>query len=115
MFQGWCANVIGWSIMGLSLWSVLRAIPVESLAPWYQLWPRLTASVSLAVVAGFLSLLPSGLGVRELILNELMKEPFGITVALVSVILLRLVWLLAELAVSAILYIGFRSDRTDRN
>lgn len=115
MLQGWCANIVGWSIMGLSLWAVLRAIPVLALDPWFELWPRLTASVSLAVVAGFLSLLPSGLGVRELILNELMKEPFGTTVAAVSVILLRLIWLLAELVVSAILYIGSRGTRLDRS
>jgi uncharacterized membrane protein YbhN (UPF0104 family) len=89
------------------------SLPMEaSLACWYELWPRLTVAVSLAVVAGFLSLLPGGLGVRELVLDELMIVPFGAMVALVSAVLLRLVWLLAELLVSGILYIGLRMKRT---
>ena len=109
MFLGWGANILGWSVMGLSLWAVLRSLPMEApLDPWYELWPRLTASVSLAVVAGFLSLLPGGLGVRELVLDELMAGRFGPVIALVSAVLLRLVWLLAELIVSAILYMGLR-------
>jgi uncharacterized membrane protein YbhN (UPF0104 family) len=113
MFLGWAANMLGWGIMGLSYWAVLRALPIDlTLDPWYELWPRLTASVSLAVVAGFLSLLPGGLGVRELVLDELMTEPFGSMVALVSAVLLRFVWLLAELTVSVILYIESKVRRS---
>ena len=100
--------------MGLSLWAVLKSLPHRRAAgPLVsQLWPRLTASVSLAVVAGFLSLLPGGLGVRELVLDELMTEPFGAMVALVSAVLLRFVWLLAELMVSVILYIELGKTRS---
>ena len=71
----------------------------------------MTASVCLAVVAGFLSLIPGGLGVRELVLDELMAEPFGRTVALVSAVLLRLVWLMTELAISGILYVWMKIRR----
>ena len=105
--------------MGLSLWAVLKSLPGDLLPdgvildPWYSHWARMTTSVSLAVVAGFLSLLPGGLGVRELVLDELMAEPFGAVVAIVSAVLLRLVWLLAELLVSAILYIGWKRQRAD--
>jgi len=109
---GWLCNAIGWLLLAFSLWAVLRALPLaEPLAGFPQLMPRLVASVSLAVVAGFLSLLPGGLGVREWVLNELMIEPFGRVVAVSSAVLLRLVWLLSELLVSIILYMTVRSAR----
>ena len=50
------------------------------------------------------NLLPGGLGVRELVLDELMVEPFGRVAAIVSAVLLRLVWLVTELIISGILY-----------
>jgi uncharacterized membrane protein YbhN (UPF0104 family) len=51
----------------------LRAIGVEELHPIYEL-PRLVAAVALAVVAGFVSMLPGGLGVRDLALVQLLSE-----------------------------------------
>jgi uncharacterized membrane protein YbhN (UPF0104 family) len=109
MAQGWAANLLAWPIMGLSLWAALRAMPwapgaEETLGgPLAQL-PLLTASVALAVVAGFASMVPGGFGVRELVLNLLMKPTFG-PLAIVSIILLRLAWLLSELGISSILYL----------
>ena len=68
-----------------------------------------TAGVSLAMVAGFLSLVPGGAVVREAILAELMVPWVGEVLALVSAVMLRLVWLLSELAISGILYaVGLR-------
>ena len=107
MAQGWLANLVAWPIMGLSLWSALKAMPETEHAlgsPWQQL-PLLTASIALAVVAGFVSMLPGGVGVRELVLNLLMTPTFG-RLAIVSIILLRLAWLMAEVAFSSILYVS---------
>ncbi len=56
-----------------------------------------------------MSLLPGGLGVRELVLNALMVPEFGEVKALISAVLLRLAWLVTELVVSIILYVGVRS------
>ena len=67
--------------------------------------PLLTATVGLAMVAGFLSLIPGGFGVRDWVLMTLLEPHYGARVALVSAILLRIVWLLSELLVSAILYL----------
>jgi uncharacterized membrane protein YbhN (UPF0104 family) len=118
MLVGWVTELVGWSIIGLSLWAVLRSIPLETplQSPW-QLWPRLTASVSLSMVAGFLSLLPGGLGVREVVLDQLLKQPFGQIVAPLSAVLLRLAWMLTELVVSGILYVGLgvRRQRTSES
>lgn len=109
MLRGWVASTMGWFLFGLSLWATLQAIPLGGPvgSPW-QLAPRLTASVTLAVVAGFMSLLPGGLGVRELVLNALMVPQFGEVKALVSAVLLRVAWLVTELVISAILYVGVR-------
>ena len=116
MLIGWVTELFGWSIIGFSLWAVLRSMPLETPldSPWV-LWPRLTASVSLSMVAGFLSLLPGGLGVREVVLDQLLKQPFGQIVAPLSAVLLRLVWMLTELVVSGILYIGLGFRRPSDN
>ena len=111
LLTGWIAMSLGWCLLGWSLWAVLEAMGLPNLAPILEL-PRYTASVALAMVAGFLSLIPGGAVVRELILTELMVPYFGQTApqisaevaALVSAVLLRLVWLVSELGISGILY-----------
>ncbi len=102
---GWAANLVGWWLLGMSLWAVIVALPISpATVPLGVFLPRLTASVSLAVVAGFLSLLPGGVLVREFVLNQLLVQPFGRPTAVVSAILLRLIWLVSEAVISIILY-----------
>ena len=74
--------------------------------------PLYTASVSLAVVAGFLSGIPGGAVVREGILWVLLARQFTQPVALVAAVFLRLVWLLSELIFSGILYVAGRRTAT---
>ncbi|MCO6457982.1 MAG: flippase-like domain-containing protein [Pirellulaceae bacterium] len=112
---GWLLVAVGWGLLGLSLWATLRAVPAGLLesdltSPWPHL-PLLTACVGLAMVAGFLSLLPGGLGVRELVLIPLLTPVYGPSAAIVGSVLLRLVWLVAELLAAAILYVAIRSPR----
>jgi uncharacterized membrane protein YbhN (UPF0104 family) len=104
---GWVIISIGWLALGLSLWATLRAIPGAAPDWWESLrdLPLLTAAVGLAMVAGFLSLIPGGLGVRDWILMTLLAPQYGAKIAVVSTVLLRVVWLLSELVVSAILYV----------
>ena len=101
---GWICMTLVWGLLGLSLWAVLKAMGVPDADPIRQLH-LYTAGVSLAMVAGFLSLIPGGAVVREAILTELMVPHLGAVVSLVSAILLRLVWLVSELLISVILYI----------
>jgi uncharacterized membrane protein YbhN (UPF0104 family) len=107
MVGGWIGISVGWVLMGLSLWATLHAIGVQDLDPLRQL-PLYTASVSLAVVAGFLSGIPGGAVVREGILWALLAVEFTKPVALVAAIFLRLIWLLSELVISGILYMAVR-------
>jgi uncharacterized membrane protein YbhN (UPF0104 family) len=106
------AMTIGWFCMGLSLWAVLRSMGLAE-ADLTAEWPRYTASVSLAMVAGFLSLIPGGAVVREAILAALMVPHLGEiapsvsaeAAALVSAVLLRLVWLGSEVLISGLLFV----------
>ena len=106
MASGFLANSIGWIVLGLSLWATLRAMPTaDTVAVTMEDIPRLVASTSLAMVAGFLSLLPGGVGVRELVLNTLLAPQVGESTAIVSAVLLRLVWLATELIAAGLLFI----------
>jgi uncharacterized membrane protein YbhN (UPF0104 family) len=89
------------------MWAVIEALPTAP--PWQTSLadlPLWIASSALALVAGFVSLVPGGAGVRELVITEsfagdpLYGPVFGLSVA----VLLRLAWLQSELAASAILY-----------
>lgn len=106
---GWLTMVIGWLLMGLSQCATLKALanlegmPDAVVDPLSQ-WPLQTAAVSLAMVAGFLSLIPGGLGVRELVLTTLLVETVGPVAAILAAALLRLAWLVAELLLASALY-----------
>ncbi len=103
--KGWFAATLCWLLQAVSLWAVLRAIGVEGLSPLIDL-PRLLAAVAFSVVAGFLSQLPAGLGVRDALLMQLLTPVCGEANALVAAVLMRLVWLMSELAVCGILYVA---------
>ncbi len=105
---GWLSMTVGWVLMGLSFWATLRGMGIDTtasgpLTAWSQL-PLLTAAVSLAMVAGFLSLIPGGALVRETVLLGLMQPELGEGPALLAAVVLRLVWLAAELLLSGLLY-----------
>ncbi len=109
LLVGWGLNLIVWGCWGASLYSVLQAIP--GVEPTLDRMPLLVACVALAMVAGFLSLLPGGVGVRELIILTLLAE-FGAAKAIVAAVLLRLSWLLSESVIATILY-PWRPARRD--
>ncbi len=106
-FCGWVYCSCAWFLNAISLWATIRALPLAG-SPSLDLdcFTRVLASVTLAVVAGFASFLPGGgLGVREWMLDRLLAVEFGPTVAVVSAVLLRFVWLLTEIVGSVILYL----------
>lgn len=108
MLIGWCGNVVGWMILGFSLFAAIRALPGSAaIAPWtIENHLLLTAAVALAVVSGFLSLIPGGMGVRELVLMELLAHELqlGHWLAVVATISVRLAWLIAELVAAGLLW-----------
>ena len=100
---GWAAMVFGWVVMGTSLWAMLRGLDME--ANLAQSWYLYTAIVAMAVVGGFASMIPGGLGSREAVFTGLLGPLVGgEEMALIVAVALRLTWLVAELLISAILY-----------
>jgi uncharacterized membrane protein YbhN (UPF0104 family) len=99
---GWLIIAAGWFVQGLGLWATLRSLDVP--APLSDV-PMNTAAVAMGTVAGFLSFIPGGAGVRELVQTELMVGSYGQGPALVATIIWRLVMLVAEVIVSSILYV----------
>jgi len=103
MFPCWSIAVIGWLFLGGSMVACLHAIPTEVLNAQYSLedYPIVTASVALAMVAGFVSLIPGGAGVREYIILTLLAGPYGVVAATVVAVLLRLIWLSSEVLLAS--------------
>jgi hypothetical protein len=112
---GWLLLALGWTLQGLSLWAVLRAMGIQGEAQLAEL-PRYTASIALSTVVGFVSFVPGGLVVREAVLTELLAK--GTTASatvspLVAAVLVRIVGLAAELVISAILYLLPAGNRSE--
>jgi glycosyltransferase 2 family protein len=100
----WLAIAIGWCLLGASLWATLQSIEyTPTLAAGREI-VLCTAVGALSIVAGFASMIPGGIGVRELVMLELLAPAVGSGPALVCAVLARLAWLVAELAISTILY-----------
>ena len=108
---GWAVMSVGWLLNGLSMWLVLQSIPGTDVV-WSDYWLAL-AAVSLATVAGFVSLLPGGLGVRELVMIPLLGTRYSAVTAIMAAVLIRLVWLATELVTSGIILFLYR--RGQRN
>ncbi|MDZ7619889.1 MAG: lysylphosphatidylglycerol synthase transmembrane domain-containing protein [Patescibacteria group bacterium] len=106
LLGGWLSMLVVWGLLALSFWATIRALGVENLGPMEHFTGYL-AAVSLSMVAGFLSLIPGGLGVRDAILLKLTDRLLPLTAAeaALAAVMLRLVWLVSELVISGILYL----------
>ena len=113
---GWVCNIIGWVFMGISYWATIQAIwpalgienqpqATAMLADPLQWLPLTTGTVALSVTIGIVSFLPGGGGAREAAITVLMGTVLGQSPALVTSLILRLVWLVAEVIAAVILYL----------
>jgi glycosyltransferase 2 family protein len=74
--------------------------------------PVMIAAVALATISGFVvAVVPGGLGVREGVMMSLLAPALGRDRAVVAAVLLRLVWVVAELAAAVVLVPMFRPPR----
>ena len=103
----------GWLVQGGALWAV-----VESLAPgaWpasAEVWCRCAAYTGLAYAAGYLVFAaPGGLGVRDYVTQQFLLGELGRALgpqraaetAVVAALVLRLVWIAADLAAAGACY-----------
>ena len=98
-------------LLGLSQLAVVRAFDPEGAKALTALGlvPVVIASVALATIAGFVvAVLPGGLGVREGVLMSALAPALGSDRAVVAALMLRLVWVAAELAAAVVLVPLFR-------
>lgn len=104
--QGWLILGFTWLGFGLSLGCVLSGLPSTELV--YDQPGRLALAVmgacALAVVLGFVSLVPGGAGVREVALSMVLTPVVGPTAALSCALWLRIVWLITELLMAVASY-----------
>jgi uncharacterized membrane protein YbhN (UPF0104 family) len=105
LVQGLLWSSAGWVLLGLSQIAVVRAFEPAGASGQIALTlaPVVVASVALATVAGFVvAVLPGGLGVREGVLMSTLAPALGSDRAVIASLVLRLVWVVAELAAAAI-------------
>jgi hypothetical protein len=108
---GWMWLTVGWMFTGLSMWFTVKAAGFDPGTFTTEGLFLCVAASGLAVAAGFATLIPAGLVVREAVLLTLLAPVFGKAPALVAAILARLVAIVAELVISGILYpYAFRRD-----
>jgi hypothetical protein len=115
--EGLLLTAVGWLLLGASLAAALRGILGDGL-PWLDpATGRLPAMMAVSYVAGFVILVaPNGIGVREFFLTLfLTPELVGVQgmdageargTAVMTVLVLRLVWSAAELCLAGLLYWG---------
>lgn len=107
MVQGALITALGWLCHALSFGCTLQAI---SNRPFdLTLFPVWLAGVCVSTVGGFVVLVaPGGLGVREALLVEMLKDQptIGPAHAVVAAWLLRAVWLVTELTTAGVLFVA---------
>ncbi len=113
--SGWVLFFISWILMGTSLWVLCEAIRnsaelnanATTIAPItsFNLWWICVSATCLGFVIGFVSMLPGGAGVREVVVTMLLAPAIGYAPALAAAVLYRIANLIAELLLSAIAWL----------
>jgi hypothetical protein len=123
--KGLVLTGLGWLLLGASLWATVRALWDGPLPLTLDFWGRLTAYQAIAYVAGFvIVLIPNGIGIREFFLKVFLFHEFALkwglgpadaqVRAIAAVILLRLVWLIAEIVIVTLLLVSWSRSGWER-
>ncbi len=94
--KGWLVLTLGWVLVGFSTWCIYRALPGHTVG--LEMFGPLLTAIALATSIGFITLIPGGLGVRELVLLPLLAPQLGIDQAVAIAIIARLMSMAAEVA-----------------
>ena len=88
--------IVGWCVHGLALGCIIRGSGVANVH--LADWPLWTATIAAAISGGFVAIFaPAGIGVRELIVVESLRNYVSPQQAIAVAVLLRLVSLIGEL------------------
>jgi glycosyltransferase 2 family protein len=92
-------SLLGWLLHGTAGWLLLMAIAPEPELLSLNAWCTCVASMCLAALAGFISMIPGGAGVRELVATWGIATLVSTPVALVAAVVTRLAVISAELLI----------------
>ncbi|MEO1614526.1 MAG: lysylphosphatidylglycerol synthase domain-containing protein [Planctomycetota bacterium] len=107
----WIWQVAAWIGFGVSFTLIAASLPgLPPDLPPMTLLAASVASITLAMVAGFVSLLPGGAGVRELVLAFVLAPVIGQSSALAAAILARFVFLTVELILGGVIHVWGRRN-----
>lgn len=114
-FEGLVWTQLNWLLLGASLCALLRGWPGLGFSQSASAWLHLSACLSFSYVAGFVVVfMPNGIGVREFMLTIFLAPEFvrgGMDPAHASgqaalvVVILRLVWSVAEVLLAGIIWL----------
>jgi len=100
LFEGSLLLVAGWCVHGLALGCIILGSGAENVT--IADWPVWTAAIAAAISGGFVAVFaPAGLGVREWISADALRQHITPQQAIVVAVLLRLVSLIGESAAAA--------------
>ncbi len=103
--NAWIWQLASWALIGLSFVCLVCSLPgVSDEYSTLVIGAACIASITLAMVVGFVSLLPGGAGIRELTLTVVLAPVTGASQALMAAILARMVFIAAELLGVAIVH-----------
>lgn len=111
MIEGWAASLTSWSGIGASVWLAAASVGAAD-ADSLRLGPVWLLAAALPVVAGFLSLLPAGVLVREGLMLGVLSGPLGEANALATTVAVRLIWVAAECLACGIVFMWTRKRHT---
>jgi hypothetical protein len=117
--EGLLVTGIGWALLGASVLALVQALIPDAPAPTLGFVARCVAFNALSYVAGFLALpAPGGLGVREVIFQQLLAAELRAThpegdvaagLAALTAVVLRLVWTAADLLAATAFFLPLPS------
>jgi hypothetical protein len=112
LLEGLATTSVVWICFGISLWAMVQGLMPEAPPLTWEVGTRFTSILALAYVGGFVVIVsPGGMGVREWVLDVFLGPELRAAATataspptVVIVLVLRLVWTAAELALAAVLW-----------
>jgi glycosyltransferase 2 family protein len=111
--KGWVLQSGNWLFLTLTVWICLRALPASFFENQEQLaaaqsftraFPLMLVATSISTVLGFLLFIPAGLGVREIVVLNLLAPAIGYPAATTVSVLSRVAMIVVDVLIAAVLY-----------
>lgn len=111
--KGWVLQSANWLFLTLTVWICLRALPdsffenAEQLAAarsFTRAFPVMLVATSISTALGFLLLIPAGLGVREIVVLNVLAPAIGYPAATAVSVLSRVVMIVVDVLIAGVLY-----------